>query len=1008
MKNNWIIIVVFFCGWMYSQSHLPIDLTSFNIEQGLSNYRVYDIYEAKDGFVWLGTDNGLNRFDGTNFKVYQNNPTDTTTISKGKILKIDQDKDGIIWFVTDGGGLNSFNPLTEKNTRFFDKDEHRQLHWSYMKDLIIQDDLIWIASWGGLIQFNRLNYQTRVFTWNSTLGKMRNEDVKSMSLDKRGLLWLGTTYGISVLNTKTMNFVDVDVVEEYNANHHLDVRTLFLDSSNRLWVGKIGFLLCLDPITSKITYYNLDKKEPTSNIINSIVEDEDNRLWVGTENGVFIADQKTQDGVKSFYKTQLPSVMVHGIHIDRNKRAWIGTGNEGFLINNFRPKKIGLVTVDKEGSTGKEIRSIIKLSDEEILFSTYRQAIVKYNTRTQEANSILKDTYLSNCKITALLLDGNKLWFGTVYNGLFVYDLKTKKFTQIAQNEAVVSMALTKDRVVVGTGNGVRLYDKRTYETEELPSNNEILAKYKYDYIEFVHVDQLTGEIWLSSTNHGLSVLDTNFNLKVTLNYKDEELIEPFSFISYYKKDRETYLGTNSGIIKKYNGKTLSLFFDAGKNIEITGILQDNEGRFWIGSTNGIYLLHENSTTSYTYFGKNEGFNSYQFFHQSTYKDADGILYFGGSNGLNFFDPKDVAYPKERLKTIISDVLVFNKNAVFDSIVSYKNNLVFRHDQNFITLHYNNLGFEKKGSVFYKYRLKGLSDQWVTVHDQNAVTYTNLSPGNYEFEVVSANDYGDWNTTPATIGIIVTPPFWQTWWFYSLIFFLVSGGLYWIIKDRVSKLVTEKELAIFKLQALRSQMNPHFIFNALNSIQHFIIKNESRFALDYLTKFSNLVRKILDNSMNNKITLSDEIAFLKEYVEIESLRFSKPIEFKINTAKNLELDLIEIPSMLIQPYVENAIIHGLMNKTDNENCKLEIDFKVRGKYLKCEIVDNGVGREAAMDVKKKLDSKRKSHGLSITKKRLETLNRYKKNLAVQILDLKNAQGEVGGTMVALSILIDTQ
>lgn len=792
MRRIGVIIVAVILGVLsYGQAQIPIDLTNFNIEQGLSNYRVHAIHKGQDGFVWIGTDNGLNRFDGSNFKIYHNNPADTTTISKGKILKIDQDKDGILWFVTDGGGLNSFNPITEKVMRFFDKDEHRQLHWSYMKDLIIQDDTIWVASWGGLIQFNRLNYQTRVFTWNSTLGKMRNEDVKSMSLDKRGLLWLGTTYGVSVLNTKTMNFVDVNVVEKYNAENNSDVRTLYLDSSGNLWIGKIGSLLCLNLTQNTIHNYTLDQEETTSNIINSITEDYENHIWVGTENGVFVSEEKIKEGVYGFYQSKLPSTTIHSLLIDNNQFAWIGTGNNGLYINNNSPKKITHIEVDKNGNIGKEVRSIMPFNKEELLFSTYREGIVKYNTSTQEVSSFLKNKKLEKYKITALLLDKDNLWFGTLYNGLFVFNVVNKSIVQVDENGAIISLSIGGERVVVGTSSGLRFYDRGTFKTTGLPKENEVPVSFYGDYIEFVYRDK-SNNFWISSSANGLCVLDSQFRLLKRINFKDEEKVKPYSYTSIYEGDaQQFYLGTNSGLINKYVDYNGGLFFDLGSDIEITGIIQDQSKNFWISSSKGVYLKHKGSSTTYNYFGKKEGFNSYQFFSQSVYSDSLGNIYFGGANGVDYFNPKDVVYQEQKGRVIINGLLVHNKPIQTDTIIPQKREVVLNYKQNVVTFNYSNLGFEKRENNQYRYILKGLSSGWITVQNQNTVSFANLLPGNYEFVVQSGNKFGVWDAQPASIKMTILPPFWMTWQFYGLCVGVFLVVIFVVVYTRINRKVKE-------------------------------------------------------------------------------------------------------------------------------------------------------------------------------------------------------------------------
>jgi LytS/YehU family sensor histidine kinase len=314
--------------------------------------------------------------------------------------------------------------------------------------------------------------------------------------------------------------------------------------------------------------------------------------------------------------------------------------------------------------------------------------------------------------------------------------------------------------------------------------------------------------------------------------------------------------------------------------------------------------------------------------------------------------------------------------------------------------------------------LQGYDDTWTPPTKQRVIGYKKLPPGKYHFKTKASNDDGVWNETGRSIQIIIKPPFWKTWWFYSLcagFLFLIVFGIFkyrigQIRKEGQLKTDYEKKLAEVEMTSLRTQMNPHFLFNSLNSIKRYIVRNDAISASDYLTKFSRLVRLILHNSKRSRVPLEDELEALKLYVELESLRFEGKFTYQIEIAKNVNLSLIEIPPLILQPYVENAIWHGLMHKEGKGLLSIKIELAKQNdgnELLYCEIEDNGIGRERAAEYKSKSATTHKSMGMQITKDRLDISNvSVGIDSGVEIKDLKDEKtGMPKGTLVILKIAV---
>jgi LytS/YehU family sensor histidine kinase len=311
--------------------------------------------------------------------------------------------------------------------------------------------------------------------------------------------------------------------------------------------------------------------------------------------------------------------------------------------------------------------------------------------------------------------------------------------------------------------------------------------------------------------------------------------------------------------------------------------------------------------------------------------------------------------------------------------------------------------------VRYKYRMIGGDEQWITTENRE-ISFSGLTPGEYRLEIIAINSDGQESNHPAVFAFNILAPFYRTPWFILLMVFVLIALVWWGANYRLrkkqklakEKAETERRIAELRLSALRAQMNPHFIFNAINSIQHFVLQNDSEHAYNYLAKFSRLIRLVLDQSQSESIPLEQELKMLHLYIELEQLRFERPFTYKIEVDPELEEDNIKIPGMLVQPFIENAIWHGLLQKKDGE-AKIMISFRKKAGFTEITIEDNGVGREAAAAIKQD-KGERRSYGLQITEERLRLGEHKTANQPIiSITDMKDANGNALGTKVVIHI-----
>jgi two-component sensor histidine kinase len=337
------------------------------------------------------------------------------------------------------------------------------------------------------------------------------------------------------------------------------------------------------------------------------------------------------------------------------------------------------------------------------------------------------------------------------------------------------------------------------------------------------------------------------------------------------------------------------------------------------------------------------------------------------------------------------------------------------YNQNHLSFDFFAINFSNPEAVRYQWKLAGFDREWSPPSSEHSIVYSNINPGSYVFMVKSCNEDGVWNNQPERIYIYIAAPFWQRWWFIALELF-VSGILVFFLfrwqinrirskaKELQRRLKMEKELVELEQKTLRLQMNPHFIFNALNSIQSQIGTGKEQEARYYLAKFSRLMRQILDNSRNTTISLEEEIRTLENYLLIEQFCNGNRFDYAIETHPSLETDFIRLPPMLLQPFVENAIKHGFRFNDPEKRGSILITFREHGNMLECSVTDNGIGRKQSAELNKNSkETYHQSTALLVTQERLNLMNGDQSEATLEILDLTDEKGHTTGTKVVIRL-----
>lgn len=989
---------MWFGTWDGLNKYDGYNFTTYNRKDGLSNETINTLLETEDGNLWIGTDEGLNYLDRDTdrFTSFYHNPDDSTTINSNKINFLYQDNPGHIIVCTDKG-ISTFCIKDFKAQHLFNREPDRRRspgnHINYY--LKTDEKTAWIATNFGLVEYNIRTKETRRHLHrpgDST--SLSSNYVRVVHIDNNGQIWVGTENGLNLLNPDRRTFkVFRHDPQNLNSLSHNFVERLFEDSFGNFWIATDGGgLHLMDINTLKI----------------SSIEMQINRMEA------------------------TPTERIYSIYQDSQKNVWFGTFNGVYIIDRFKPK-FRLFTAHNENPTALHnniIWTFLELSPTEIWTGTERGIAIfdpTKNTFSKLSERKPEMKQLANIRVRSLLRDNKEnIWIGTRDRGVFKLHLPSEEIIQFQQvvydknslsdNYVMVLFDDGKDHVWVGTENGLNFIHKQTNAITTILHNPEVENTISNNSINDIYRDS-RGEIWVATLN-GLNL----FNEKTGGFKAFNSTAGPGAtastnrlFCLFEDTDNNFWMGTRGGGLvlfdrNNYTFKAYTVGQGLPNNL-VYNILEDNKNNLWLSTNRGIAMF-DKKMELFVNYDVTDGLQSNEFNAKAALKTNNGQLLFGGLRGFNIFDPEAIQMNTSRPEILVTTFKKFNR-PMAGQLVS-GDTIILQFDENFFSFEFSALDYTNALRSKYAYQLENHSQDWTYVDGRrNFAEYTNVLPGTYKFRVIGANNNGIWNYEGVTVHIIVKAPWHQTT-FFRIIAALAFLFLLWFFistiihrgkrKNEMEKKVLqiEKQLFDIRQRALRLQMNPHFIFNSLNSVQSFILSKDIDLAVNYLSKFSQLMRLILANSQESTIPLSDEIDALKHYLEIEKLRFDNKFDYTIQIAPEVDEDFTGVPPMIIQPYVENAIIHGLVHKPGKGRIEIKIEAAPNG--IRCTISDNGIGREKAKEIKKTNGLNTPSKGMLITQKRLEITNRDHANKnSVKITDLKNADGTPAGTRVQLFI-----
>lgn len=1017
-----------------------ISSENIKLEKGLSQNSIHSIIQDQEGYMWFGTWDGLNKYDGKKFTIYNREDG----LSNQTILALFQSADGMIWIGTEEG-LNTFNPINGMIRSYFHNSKDTSSISSNWINQIFEDHLgrIWIATSRGLNLYNKATDSFLQFlNTERDNTSIRSNWINKMAQEDESNYWFATRYGLIRYNSITK------VITRY---YHKPgdpgslcsnvINTLFIDSRGNLWIGTERGLSKLDKASKMFRNYYHDPDNPKSisnNNISAIGEDSEGKLWFGSSGGGLNQYNEDSDNFTCFQYTEgnnnsLSNDMILSILCDDHGTIWVGT---------FK----GVSKIDKNSSKFPVFRNepdatnslnnnfvwdFLEVSPGEIWIAT-EGGINILNENTNEFKHVSKkpgiENTLSSNYLRDILKDRNgNYWIGTRDSGAMKISAgsgKIEKYVRkksdtncIVDNFVNILFEDNDGNIWIGTNNGLSKLNPSTNRFRNFKALRGTSDPGMFSGIYDIFQDG-EGVLWFASLD-GMTRYhpETDSFSNIQIKSRDKNRIVSNKLFSFYEdKDGILWIGTRGGGLVRFdreqNDFKIYTMQDGLPNNVVYGALEDDNGILWISTNWGLSKFNREDEAFINYDAQ-DGLQGNEFNGNALLKSSSGKLFFGGMNGFNSFYPDEIKINKNIPKVEITGFTIFNEAVPYE--VLQIDTIYLSHDDNFFSFEFASLDYTNPSKNKYRFMLEGVNNNWrETDADHPSAEYTKVAPGTYTFKVQGSNNDGYWNEEGHQITIVISPPWWRSWFFrvpLIIIIITVVSSIIYIRFRSIKKeheadrkvLAIEKQMFDIEQKALQLQMNPHFIFNSLNSIQSFVLQNDTDKAINYLAKFSQLMRLILANSRESYISLKDELTALEYYMDIEKLRFDNKFDYEIKIHPGIDEEFVDIPPMLLQPYIENAIIHGLINSPKKGLIKIE--FRIIDDKIRCIIEDNGIGRDKSEMIKREMGFNRKSRGLMITKERLDLLSRQEKDkFSVKISDLKDRSGDPKGTRVELVIL----
>ena len=803
-------------------------------QHGLSGERVRAIAQDRQGFMWFATLNGLNRYDGYDFKVFRHAADDPGSVSDNQVRALFVDRDGVLWLGTWGGGLNRYDAVTERFHHYaYDADDPESLSDNQVR-AIFEDatGTLWVGTASGL---NALDRETGRFTRYTNdpddPHSLSHNTVADITMDAAGALWIATKAGLDKLPRREQDESPPRFVHyrhnphDPNSLSHEETQSVFVDRNGDVWVGtQVGGLNKLDPQTGRFTRYQHDPADPGSigfGQVFFVLEDTQSWLWVGTVSGLDRLDRKTGQFTHYRHDAADSGSLGHNHTMsgfeDRTGALWFASHGGGVSVFDRHKRQFTHYRNDPTDPSRRdrnEIRGMHYDEDGSLWFGAFGDGLVKFdrdgNTFTHYPVEPANPNSLPNEIWTIHGDPDGVLWIGT-QSGLSKFVPTTgifENFRSDPDNPSSLSSSfvasLYRDRsgvLWVGTSLGLNRFHEDTGHFERYfhdPSDPDSLSE---DTIMQVLEDR-AGTLWIATWGGGLDRLDRETKTFTHIRHDPDDpksLSQDAVFSLHEGENGVFWVGTSDGLNRMIKGEgTEDPVFvhynenDGLPNSTIFGILEDDDGNLWLSTNHGLSRFDPRAETFQNY-DVTDGLQGNTFSQlDSFHKSSSGEMFFGGINGFNAFYPGDIEVNHRTSPVVFTDFQLARRSvpigpdSVLRQSIALTESLTLSHEDRIVSFAFATLDFRAPTKNRYRYKLEGLEDAWTEVgSDDRSATYTNLAPGDYTFRVLGSNNHGVWNERGASLHITVTPPWWQTWWFRSMSVVGLMVALFSVHKLRI-------------------------------------------------------------------------------------------------------------------------------------------------------------------------------------------------------------------------------
>lgn len=833
-----------------------------SIRNGLSNNVVLAFYQDKQGFMWIGTHDGLNKFDGYKFTVYKKKEHNSNSLSDNITRSITEDDHGNLWIGTNNGGLNKYDKKKNifKHYIYNPKDNDAKSMDSPINSVVItEDDKIWFSTDKlGLIQFDAKTEKFKAFTYQSgNPNSINSNTILTLIINKKGQLLIGTEKGLSIYNAKNNTFENNTF--DNISDEPVEITKIYEQSDDNYWLGSSIGLIKFNPENKLYENYEIVKSNvpnPDQNRILGIVEDDKKQLWVGTNKGIYFFDQNNNEFKPQFIvQTLTRKITGNSVSVSYKDRAgiiWLSVDRKGVVKYDSQMSKFNLIRhnpLNPKSIPDKTIHSLHQNEDNTLWVGMIQGGVLLLESNgnvISKYKNTPSPTSISSDNVNVVFKDSrNNLWIGLPNYGLdkgvlsidnrvisdeFIHYKPDPAISGTISEGAVHKIFEdSKGRLWIGTEGGLNRFDQNTeifhqYMHEEGNQNTII-----HNSVQTAISEDNKGNLWIGTWG-GLSMLDLsdidNVKFKNYINDPEDStsLNENRVLANCIDMKGNIWLGTFGGglnmLSKEEAAKTNpeeAVFIhykeeDGLSNNTIYVIIPDNIGNLWISTNMGLSKFNIESKTFTNYY-ESSGLQGDQFFWGSGTKGKSGVLFFGGANGFNYFRPEEVQINDYIAPIVLTDLQIFNEsveignNSVLKKSIEQTDEIILTFEEKVISLEFASLHYSMPENNLYKYTLEGFDKKWFKVDSKKRfATYTNLEPGEYTFRVIGTNSEGKWNKEGVSLKIKVLPPWWATWWFRTILGLAIFSIGFSLYKMRTSQLKGQKRILETKVKQATAEV----------------------------------------------------------------------------------------------------------------------------------------------------------------------------------------------------------